>query len=275
MVPHGGEPVSPPTDEQGQVVATAAEVYDRFFVPALFAQATGWVLDAAHVRRGQRVVDVACGTGVLARAARERVGPDGGVVAVDRNAGMLAVARERSPDLDLREALAESLPLQDGDVDAAVSQFGLMFFDDRERSLAEMVRVTRPGGRVAVAVWATLDETPGYAAMAAIVRRLFGAEAAASLEVPYVLGSPDELRRLAATADLRDVEVARHVGTARFTSLDDWVHTDVRGWTLADRIDDAGYEELRRTATAELGRFVAPDGSVSFATPALVVSGSV
>jgi SAM-dependent methyltransferase len=262
-------------DDRGQVVASAAEVYDRFFVPALFAQATGWVLDAADVRPGQRVVDVACGTGVLARAARDRVGRDGAVVGVDSNAGMLTVARERSSDIDWREGRAESLPLPDGDVDAAVSQFGLMFFDDRVTSLAELARVTRPGGRLAAAVWGTLAETPGYDAMAAIVGRLFGADAALSLEAPYALGSPDELRRLAATAGLRDVDVTRHVGTARFGSLDAWVHTDVRGWTLADRVDDAGYERLRRAAAAELGRFVATDGSVSFPTPALVLSASV
>ena len=141
------------TVELGQVSAAAAEVYEAFFVPALFAQFAGPVADAAALGAGQAVLDVACGTGVLARELRRRTGAEGRVVGLDRNAGMLAVARRSAPGIDWREGMAERLPFADGSFDAVVSQFGLMFFEDRRAALAEMWRVVRPGGRLAVAVW--------------------------------------------------------------------------------------------------------------------------
>lgn len=261
----------PDVDRRGQVASSAARIYDEFFVPALFEQATDWVLDAAGTGRGDDVVDVACGTGVLARAAVERVGPVGSVVGVDVNPEMLAVARARPGRVRFVEAPAEELPLDGGAVDAAVSQFGLMFFTDRVGALREMARVTRAGGRIAVAVWGPLTATPGYAAMAALLGREFGPDAAASLQAPYCLGEPDRLLRLATAAGLRGAVVDEHVGMARFESLRAWVHADIRGWTLADRIDDEQYERLLGAAADALAPYVRSDGRVRFATPALVL----
>jgi SAM-dependent methyltransferase len=256
----------------GQVATAAAEVYEEFFVPALFRTWVGPMCDAAVVDEGQRVLDVACGTGVLARAARERVGPRGAVEGVDRNAGMLAVARRADPHVTWRLGRAEQLPCHDDAFDATVSQFGLMFFEDQVKALQEMRRVTRPGGRVAVAVWGPLQETPGYAAMVELLDRLFGAEAADALRAPYCLGDQERLAGLFRTGGYGEVEVAMRVGTARFSSIDDWVHTDVRGWTLADTLSDGQYEQLRQAAHDRLAEFVQPDGDVRFAAPAYVVT---
>jgi len=85
--------------EKGQVAASAAEIYDQFFVPALFADWPEHVLRAANVQAGDSVLDVACGTGVLARKAADLVGPSGSVVGVDINEGMLAAARQKAPDI--------------------------------------------------------------------------------------------------------------------------------------------------------------------------------
>ena len=113
---------------KGQVIASAAEVYEQFFVPALFQQWPPRVAGAAQIRAGQRVLDVACGTGILAREVSERVDPTGPVVGLDINDGMLAVARRKAPEIELRQAPAEALPFPTASFDAVVSQFSLMFF---------------------------------------------------------------------------------------------------------------------------------------------------
>jgi SAM-dependent methyltransferase len=225
--------------------------------------------EVATVRSGQCVLDVACGTGVLACEAAGRVAPDGHVSGLDRNPGMLEIARRKEPTIDWREGLAESLPFADAAFDAVLCQFGLMFFDDRAKALAEMWRVLQPGGRLAVATYAVADRSPGYAAMIGLLDRLFGAEIAAELQGPFVLGDARTLGGPFLEAGIGQPEIADVDGEARFPSLEAWMHTDVKGWTLADKIDDAQYDLLRREAEVELARFVGLDGVVRFASPAL------
>lgn len=257
---------------RGQVTRSAADVYEEFFVPALFQEWAAPVAEAAAVAPGQTVLDVACGTGVLAREALKRVRPGGSVVGLDRNEGMLAVARREAPSVEWRLGEAQSLPFADGRFDAVVSQFGLMFFDDRVMALKEMWRVLRPGGRLAVAVWDALDRTPGYAAMTALLQRLFGDRIADALRAPYVLGDEGVLRSLFAEAGMADAHVRTEDGTARFPSIEAWVRTDVKGWTLADLIDDAQYETLQREAQKDLEPFAQEDGTVAFGAPAHIVT---
>jgi len=253
----------------GHVNTGAAEIYDAFFVPALFGQFPEQVLGHARVNTGSRVVDVGCGTGVLAMGAHRLVGADGEVVGVDPNEGMLAVARRSEPSIDWRLAAAESLPIDDRSFHHTVSQFAAMFFTDRTAALEEMARVTVRGGTVTVATWAGLDRTPGYDALVALIDDELGGAAASELRAPFVLGDVEDVRQLLAPLGdhLRVDEIA---GTARFASIADWVHTDVRGWTLGDLVDDAGEAALVARAERELASFIAPDGSVAFPVPALV-----
>lgn len=256
---------------RGQVGASAAEIYERFFIPALFEEWPARVLEAAQVEAGQSVLDVACGTGILAREAARRAGPRR-VTGLDCNDGMLAVARARECEVDWRLARAEALPFEDARFDAVVSQFGLMFFDDRERALREMWRVLRPGGRLAVAVFGPLEDAPGYASMVALLARLFGASIADELRAPFCLGDVATLRDLFRAAGIPAVRIDTVVGCARFPSIADWVHTEIRGWTLAARMDEARTALLVREAGAELRRHVGHDGRVVFDCPAHIVS---
>jgi ubiquinone/menaquinone biosynthesis C-methylase UbiE len=256
----------------GQVTASAAEVYEQFFVPALFAQWVPRVAGAAQIGPGQRVLDVACGTGVLAREVARRVGPKGLVVGLDLNDGMLAVARKQAPDIEWRQGRAEELPFDTGSFDAVVSQFALMFFEDRQAAIKEMVRVLRPGGRLAVAVWDRAENSPGYAALIDLLHRLFGDAAADALRAPFVLGDKDALRATFAGAGLPEAEITTHSGMARFPSLSSWMYTDIKGWTLADMIDDEQYRLLLGEAEDVLRPFVVQDGSVAFEAPAHIVA---
>ncbi len=258
--------------DKGQVSGSAADIYEAFFVPALFEEWVGPVLGRAGAKAGERALDVACGTGVLARAALARVSPDGKVTGLDRNEGMLAVARRKEPAIDWRVGLAESLPFEDAAFERVISQFGLMFFEDRAAALREMWRVLRPGGRMVVAVWDRLEETPGYAAMVSLLDRLFGKDVGDALRAPFCLGERAALKALFEEAGLAGAGVVTQVGEARFPTLADWVHTDVKGWTLAEMIDEAQYQSLQAAAPEALSAFVREDGSVRFASPAHLVS---
>ena len=257
--------------ERGQVTATAAEIYGSFFVPALFGQWTGVVLDAADVQPGHAVLDVGCGTGVLSVAARERVGASGRVAGVDPNDGMLDLARRNEPAVEWKAGVAEELPYADSDFDRVVSQFALMFFTDPARALAEAARVARADGRIAFAVWDRFENNVGYARLADLIERLFGSAAAGSLRAPFRLGEAATVAEIASHG-ITDPKVTAHRGTARFESLDAWLHTEIRGWTLADEIDDASYALLLDAATHELADLAGAEG-VEFDVSALTVSG--
>lgn len=255
----------------GQVNATAAETYETFFVPALFGQWPDRVLDAAGLGAGDDVLDVGCGTGIVARAAARRLDRTGSVTGIDINDGMLAVAQRAPEPVVWRQGPAEELPFPDASFDRVVSQFAFMFFADQSAALEEMVRVMRPGGTITIATWAAIDESPGYAAMIKLLARLFGSDVAAALEAPFTLGTEGELMRV-----LRDglpgASISRHEGVARFASIKAWVHTDIRGWTLADMIDDSQYADLLTAARTELAAFTDGDGQVRFAAPALIAT---
>ena len=216
------------TTERAQI--EAAKAYESLFVPALFEQWTGMVADAAHVHAGQRVLDVACGTGVLARHVAGRVGAGGVVTGLDANAGMLEVARDRTPTVEWRRGAAESLPFEAAAFDAVVSQFGLMFFTDRVRAVSEMLRVLKRGGRLAVAVWDTLENNPLYAAEVELLARLAGRSAAEALRAPFALGNRETLAGVFTDAGATAAEISTHAGTARFPSLRVVLEADLRGW---------------------------------------------
>lgn len=257
---------------KGQVVGSAAEVYEEFFVPALFGQWAGPIVNAANVKPGDHVLDVACGTGVVAREAARRLGRTGKVVGLDCNDGMLAVARRTAPDIDWRLGQAEALPFEDCIFDAVTCQFALMFFEDRGTALKEMWRVLKPGGRMAVATWDRLEHSPGYAAMVTLLQRLVGQQAADALRAPFVIGEPGLLSGLAEEAGIPEATVETRDGTVSFPSLDAWVHTDVKGWTLADMIDEAQFRTLLDAARRDLAAFVQADSTVSFAGPAHILT---
>ncbi|RMF02717.1 MAG: methyltransferase domain-containing protein [Chloroflexi bacterium] len=261
--------------DRGQVNASAAEVYEEFFVPALFGEWSSRVAEAAHIQAGQRVLDVACGTGVLACAAAERVGAQGEVIGLDINEGMLAVARRKAPHIEWQSGPAEDLPFENYSFDAVVSQFGLMFFEDRQAALAEMKRVLRPGGRLAVAVWDSLGNTPAYATVTDLLQRLFGDEAANALRAPFKLGDTALLQSLFSQVGVPNAKITTVEGAARFPSIEAWVTTDVKGWTLADMIDEAQFQQLLVEAKKALQPFVTSNGSVAFTSPAHIVTATL
>jgi SAM-dependent methyltransferase len=264
------------TEPTPQALVDAANAYEALFVPALFGQWAPSVADAAQVRAGARVLDVACGTGILAREVASRVGAAGHVVGIDPAPGMLAVAGRLAPAVEWRQGNAESLPFADRSFDAVVSQFGLMFFTDRRKALGEMSRVLLPGGRLAVAVWDSLDNIPAYAAEVQLLRRSAGEAAADALRAPFVLGDRTGLAALFAEAGAGSVDIVTHRGTARFPNVRTMVEADLRGWlpVMGVVLSDREIDRIVQEAESALGEYAGADGRVAFDLSAHVVTAS-
>lgn len=254
-------------------IRTPAEIYDEMFVPALFRHWGPVVAEAADIRPGHRVLDVACGTGTLAEAAAGRVGSEGRVSGLDPNPDMLGVARRNRADIDWRDGRAEAIPFADASFDRVVSQFGMMFFDDGPAALREMMRVLVPGGRLAVAVCDVVERSPGYATLAALLDRLFGTRVGNAFRAPFVLGDPELLRTIAAEAGIEGVEVARRSGSVRFGSIAALVATErACVWTLGGILDEDQFRTLLAQADEAFGKFVTADGEIVFDMPALILT---
>jgi ubiquinone/menaquinone biosynthesis C-methylase UbiE len=261
-------------DLSHEMLETTALEYESRFVPALFHGWAQQLVDAAAPRTGEAVLDVGCGTGVVARLAASRAGSGGRVAGVDANPGMLAVASRLVPQIDWRLGRAESLPFGDAAFDVVFCQFALMFFDDREAALRGMWRTLRPGGRLVVSVFDTLARNTAYAAMAEALQRHVGEVAAAALRMPFSLGDQGGLRALCAAADIHSAEVAAMQGQAGFASVRDMALADIRGWfPLAGiSVDDPTIEALVTDVTPALGRFVDTHGRVEFPVSAHFVT---
>jgi ubiquinone/menaquinone biosynthesis C-methylase UbiE len=218
-------------------------IYERHFVPSIGAPVAGLLIDAAGLRPGQRVLDVACGTGVVARLAAEQVGPAGTVAGVDLNGGMLAVARSVVPagtTIDWYEAAAENLPLADASFDAVLCSLGLQFFADRARALRETRRVLAPGGRV---VLGTPGPTPSpFAALRDSLAEHVGADAARFVQAVFSLYDPATMRDLLAAAGFGDAEVSTSTLSLRLAEPAEFLWQYVQGTPLSAAVARAGHQ---------------------------------
>jgi ubiquinone/menaquinone biosynthesis C-methylase UbiE len=134
---------------------SAPENYEKYFVPSIGRPLASDLMDTASLQPGERVLDVACGTGIIARLAAERVGSTGSVAGLDLNPGMLEVARSVAPagySIEWHQSSAESMPLDDEQYDVVLCQLGLQFMEDKPAAVREMYRVLTRGGRLALSV---------------------------------------------------------------------------------------------------------------------------
>lgn len=263
-------------DTDLDALIAGATAYEELLVPALFQEWTPRLIAAAEMQPGSRVLDIACGTGVLARAAAAHVTRSGSVTGLDPGPGMLAVARRLAPHIEWRQGTAESLPFPDESFDVAVSQFGLMFFADRKQAIREILRVVPRGGRMAIAVWDSLENIPAYAAEVALVQRVAGARPADALRAPFALGDPNELTALFASVGAPWVAVTTHPGMARFPTLRSMVEADIFGWLPLMRapLTEDQIHQVLKEADEVLSRYVTADGKLAFQISAHLVAGT-
>jgi ubiquinone/menaquinone biosynthesis C-methylase UbiE len=257
-------------DEQWQVAGNAAETYQRALVPAVFAPWAPLVVALADPRPGECVLDIACGTGVVARLAAQRVGPTGNVTGLDLNPGMLAIAasitvsdQSTSAPITWLEASATNMPLPDGAFDVVYCQLGLQFFPDRPAALREMYRVLVAGGRLGLMVWQDIQYSPGFSALAAALGRRVSTEAGNIMCAPFALANGELLRAMVAEAGFRDITIESVEGSVRFPSVSRFVQDYVRGSPLAGHVAKVP-DETRMALVSEVGdalmSYVAGDG---------------
>ncbi|WP_175439192.1 class I SAM-dependent methyltransferase [Streptomyces vilmorinianum] len=242
--------------------AATAENYETLLVPLLFEPWAEGLVDLVDPRPGERVLDLACGTGVVAKKAAARVGPDGTVTGVDINADMLAIARsgapaDAAPVITWKQADALDTGLADSAFDIAFCQQGLQFFGDRLTALRELHRVLVPDGRVALSVWCD-RRSPGFHPFESAFRNVLPApgEAVRFLQAIFDLADADELDHLLTTAGFQDVTVTRTTRTVRCASARAWVETFLGAAPLPE-IAPADRDRIASEVSQELSPCVA------------------
>lgn len=269
--PNKGQKMS---DVGPEISIDAARGYEALFVPAVFTPWPKHLIRAAGVSAGAHVLDVATGTGALARQALAVTGGAGRVVGLDPTPAMLAVAAEVTPVIEWVLGPAEAMDLPDASFDSVVSQFGMMFFLDPPAAAREMHRVLRPGGRLALAVWDKIENSPAYREIAEIVEADVGAAAADAVRLPFSLGCTTDLTAPFAAAGFVDIEVTTLTETARFPSVRALVQAELGAWLpiMNIHLEDAQTQELLARAESALAPYANAAGEAVFPMSAHVLS---
>ena len=239
---------------------SAPENYERYFVPTIGAPLANDLIDIAALRLGERVLDVASGTGVVAKLASQRVGNTGAVAGLDVNPGMLAVARSATPPgmlIEWHEASAEGMPLPDASFDVVLCQMGLQFMPDKPAALREMHRVLAPGGRLILNV---PGPTPRlFAIMGEALARHIGTEAAGFVNHVFSLHDTAELQNLINGAGFRDGSAKADTKPLRLPAPEEFLWHYVHSTPLAGivaQVDDERRASLERDVVAKWQEFV-------------------
>lgn len=220
-----------------QLSGTGPEIYETCWVGSQMGKCAEELVATADVRTGQRVLDVGCGTGVVAREAARRIGEGGDITGTDLNEGMLESAREFAVkhglmDIVWQKCDATRMPFEDESFDVVLCQQGLQFMPDRRAAVTEMARVLAPGGRLALSVWRA--PSPYGIAVREVMERRFGEGATDSWQIVYSLGDRDELRSLAEDAGLKKARVHYDIKFARHPSPEGFVFGALAGSPLAE-----------------------------------------
>ncbi len=255
---------------------TGPENYEKFFVPAIGGPLANDLIALACLQPGERILDVACGTGVVTRLAANEVGQQGTAAGLDVNPDMLSVARAVTPNefaIDWYESSAEAIPLPDASFDVVLCQMGLQFIPNKRKALEEIRRIVRPGGRVVLnlpgptpALFATLGEA---------LAKQFDLKCAGFVDVVFSLHDADELRDLMSDAGFTDVDIQKTNKTLRLPAPQDFLWQYIHSTPLATfvtKASEAQRDALQNEITARWQEFVI-DGGMSLEVQLTTVRG--
>ncbi len=246
------------------------ENYERYLVPAMFAVFAENLVHHGAVQPGDNVLDIACGTGIVARTVAPLAGYTGKVVGLDVAPGMLEIARSAPlpssarVEIDWQESDVVNMPFEDGSFDVAISQQGFQFFPDPSAALKEIHRVLKPGGRIAFSVWRPIRYSPGFLVLAEALGRHISEDVGNTMRVPFSF-APERLRSLLTESGFRDLRIRIEVLPARFPSCEEFVKRQVASSPLAGPVgqaSDPARSGLISDVSAALDSSVDDDGLV-------------
>jgi ubiquinone/menaquinone biosynthesis C-methylase UbiE len=241
----------------------ASGAYERIMVPAVFGP---WALDLLETvgpAPGTRLLDVACGTGIVARLASPRVGSTGRAVGVDTNEAMLAVARAQpvptGAPIEWRHGDATSLPFEDAEFDTLLCQQGLQYMRDRPVVIREMKRVLASGGALGVSVF---TQSIGYQVFERTAARFVGNDAAAILSEPFAFGDLGELLEVVKAAGFSIEQVHTKTLNTQFSAANDFIGYQLGGRlaNAVSKLSDETREALVAALKTEFGPYTNSDG---------------
>jgi SAM-dependent methyltransferase len=258
----------------------AADAYESVLVPRLFTPCGIALLTRLGLNPGETLLDVACGTGIVARLAAPVLGPTGRVIGRDLTASMLEQARSArlpadSAPIDYGVAPADQLDVAAETVDVVTCQQGLQFFPDAHAAVSEMRRVLRPGGRAGIAVWRRIEECPLWASSQVAAAELLDAEAAASINAPFAWPGEQALVDVLRGAGFADIVTTTHSMLMHFESGMRHALTSLVATPLGPHLaamDAGAYESFVHAATRALALSATPDDPVDIPARTLVAT---
>lgn len=243
---------------------TVPDNYERYFVPAIGEPFAQDLVRSADLQHGDRVLDVACGTGIVARLAARRVGATGRVAGVDLNRPMLDVAAKVTPpdvSIEWHEGNAEAMPLPNETFDVVFCQFGLQFVGDKPKAVQEMWRVLTSGGRLAVSLPGPTPQV--FTIIDDALARHIGPNAAAFVRAVFSLHEHGEIRELLDGARFRDISIRPVSKTVRAPSAAQFLWGYIHSTPLSPMVAQASPDRralLERDIVSGLEWFVGGDG---------------
>ncbi len=241
--------------QQWQLEGNIPEAYEKYLVPTIFAPWGEALVKLAELKPGERVLDVACGTGIVARLAAQQVGATGKVVGLDLSPDMLDVARSAAADeglsIEWREGSVLEMPFPDGAFDAVLCQQGLQYFDN-ENATQEMQRVLAPGGRLVANVWRPIQYNPGFSVLAQALERHVSGEVAAIMHAPFSFGDAEKLQALIDAAGFAETQIRLQSDKVRFPSPEEYVRRQVISSPLSGPFGQVN-EKARARLTSDFG----------------------
>ena len=254
-----------------------ANGYEKYLAPMLSLW-TGELFEKAALQAGDRVLDVACGTGIVARMAADVVGTDGAITGLDVDAEMLAVARSSTTaegvSVSWIQGDAAELPFDDQSFNRVFCQQGLQFIGEPATALREMYRVLEQGGRVALSVWGPVDRSPGYQALGEALDKHLGEPQARANAAVFAMGEADPLRKLLDEAGFADINIETSTRQVQFPSPREFFRREVVSWLAAAFEEPA--EQKRRAVVNELDQRLEPyvdERGLTFPMEALIACG--